>query len=89
MEKHLFSIFDSAAGAYLDPFVAPSVEFAIREFRRAVNKPDHQFNRFPEDYVLFYVGSFDSASGDLVGKVPQSLGVAVTFMDRMEVVDNG
>lgn len=83
MEKHIFTVWDSAAGAFLDPFVAPSIEFAIRSFRQAVNTPEHQFNVFPDDYTLFYVGVFDATSGALEGQSPQSLGVAVTFVDRI------
>lgn len=82
MEKHLFTVYDSAAGTYLDPFVAPSIEFAIREFRSVVNQPGHQFNKFPADYTLFHVGQFDITSGELVGCSPASLGVALTFVAK-------
>lgn len=85
MDKHLFTVFDSAAGAYLDPFVAPSPEFAIREFKRAVNEEGHQFNRFPSDYTLFYIGTFDPLSGNLNGQSPTSLGVAITFVEQLKM----
>lgn len=84
MKKYLFTVFDSAAGAFLDTFMAPSIEFAIRSFREAVNTPEHQFNKFPEDYTLYLVGEFDPGSGLLVAQAPQSLGVAVTFVSRMK-----
>lgn len=87
MEIQMFTVYDSAAGAYLEPFFAPTLEFAMRGFREAVNKPGHQFARFPEDYTLFHVGSFDPQSGVVDPMVPHSLGVAVTFVDRQEVVD--
>lgn len=85
METHFFTVFDSAAGRYLEPFPAPSVEFAIRGFREAVNKQDHQFNKFPEDYTLFYIGTWDPMTGEFGPQTPRSLGVAVTFIDRQEV----
>lgn len=84
MEKHLFTVFDSAAGAYLDPFVAPSVEVALREFRRIVNKPDHQFNLYPEDYTLFHIGMFSVETGKLEPQDPRSLGVAITFVSQTQ-----
>lgn len=83
MNKFLFCVFDSAAGFYLDPFVAPSVEFAIREFRAAVNKEGHQFSLFPTDYTLFTIGGFDPETGTLSQKNPVSLGVAITFVDKV------
>mgnify|MGYP000089878766 CR=1 FL=1 len=85
MNKHLFSVYDSAAGMYLDPFVSPSQEFAIREFRRVVNKPGHQFNEFPEDYTLFYIGEFNPENGEIAANHPLSLGVAITFKDQMSL----
>jgi hypothetical protein len=88
MEKQCFTVYDSAAQHYLEPFFAPSVEFAIREFRSAVNTPEHQFNKFPEDFTLFHIGTFEPESGVLNPVHPHSLGVAITFLDRqMEVMD--
>ena len=85
MEKYIFTVYDSAAHAYLDPFVAPSVDFAIREFKKVVNTEGHQFNLYPSDYTLFLVGSFDPMSGNLKGQNITSLGVAVTFMEQTQI----
>lgn len=82
MEKFAFTVFDSAAGMYLEPFFAPSIEFAIRGFREAVNTKDHQFNRFPEDFTLYHVGSFDQENGYFNAQDPRSLGVAITFVKK-------
>lgn len=84
MNEEVFSVYDSAAGRYLQPFFAETIEVALRMFRTVVNKPEHQFNRFPEDYVLFHLGSFNASSGMLTPLVaPHSLGVAITFLDRV------
>jgi len=85
MEKYLFTVYDSAAKAYLDPFVAPSAEFAIREFKKVVNTEGHQFNQFPQDYTLFLIGSFDPMSGNLMGQNITSLGVALTFVEQTQI----
>jgi len=88
-EKHLFSVYDSAAKLFLDPFVASTHEVAIREFRRIVNQAGHQFNRFPEDYTLYHLGSFDAESGLLHGSDPRSLGIAQSFMnhDQLQLLE--
>jgi len=82
MNKHLFTVYDSAAGLYLDPFVAPSIEFALREFRSIINQEGHQFNKFPEDYTLFHIGEFNPNNALLEGIGPTSLGVAITFVQQ-------
>lgn len=81
MNRYFFSVFDSAAKMFMDPFMAPTVEFAIRGFREAVNRKDHQFNKFPGDYTLFIVGEFDPERAQLIPQEPASLGVALTFVN--------
>lgn len=86
MTRMLFTVFDSAARAYLQPFFSSTVEEAIRSFREAVNTEGHQFNKFPEDYALYCVGEFDQATGVLKGyNELQSLGVAITYMARPRI----
>jgi len=88
MNKEAFSVFDSAAKLFLEPFFAETIEVACRMFRQVVNKPDHQFAKFPEDYTLFHVGSFNPESGMLEPlATPHSLGVAVTFVDRPRLME--
>lgn len=82
MDTEIFSVYDSAAKRYLDPFVAPTVEMALRGFRSAVNKAGHQFNEYPSDYTLFHIGSFSAERGEVVPLAPHSLGVAITFLSE-------
>lgn len=84
MEMNVFTVFDSAASAYLEPFFAPTLEFALRGFREAVNKEGHQFAKFPEDYTLFHIGEFDQGTGALKPCEPRSLGVALTLVERID-----
>jgi len=58
----MFTIHDSKAEAYLQPFFSANIETARREFATAVNK-EGQFNRWSEDYSLFYLGQFDQNEG--------------------------
>lgn len=88
MILEVFTVLDTAAKRYLEPFMASTVEVAIRMFRQLVNKEGHQFAMYSEDYVLFHVGQFDQESGMLFGfSAPHSLGVAITFVakPRLEV----
>lgn len=63
MTTEIFTVFDQAAARYMDPFPAPTIEFALRGFRQACLEPEHQFAKFPEDYALYHVGSFDGELG--------------------------
>lgn len=61
----LFAIFDSAAVRFIEPFPASTVQVAIRGFQEACSKEGHQFEKFPEDYTLFHVGTFDPEKGEI------------------------
>ncbi len=63
MKHEIFSIFDSAARAYLPPFVLPEETMAIRVFSDCVNSGDHQFGAHPGDYTLFNLGVWDNSKG--------------------------
>lgn len=81
MPTNLFCVYDSAAARYLDPFVAPTQEVAMRGFRQAVNTDGHVFNEYPGDYTLFHVGSFNAENGLLhCNQAPHSLGNGLEFM---------
>lgn len=89
MTLQCFSVFDSAAGAFLRPFWAETIEMAIRTFRQIVQDPEHQFGQFPEDYTLFHLGSVDQKTGELETlATPHSLGLAVTFLPQTPKVVN-
>lgn len=82
MNNLVFSVYDSAAGLFLQPFVAQTIEVAIREFRAACNTPQHQFAKYPEDYTLFHVGEFNAETGLLTPlTAPHTLGVAISYID--------
>lgn len=77
----VFSIYDSKAKAWLQPFFATNSAVAIRMFERAVNDENTDFNRFAADYILFEVGAWSEHDGDLLNLATKlSLGVAVEFL---------
>ena len=86
MTTNIFTVYDSAANRYLDPFNAPTIEFAIREFRTAVNKEGHQFCQYPDDYTLFHIGEFNAETGQLQPSELRSLGVAITFKEQLNLL---
>ena len=77
-----FSIFDSAAQAYLPPFILPRDEMAQRTFGDCVNSADHQFGAHPEHYTLFRLGVWDDETGIFTPEPngPQTLGNGVTYV---------
>ncbi|QCQ84766.1 nonstructural protein [Blackfly microvirus SF02] len=63
MKLLIFSVFDKAVGAFLQPFYCRSKGEAIRSFTEVVNDPKREFGRYSSDYSLMYHGEFDDSSG--------------------------
>lgn len=80
MIHKVFTVFDSAASAYLQPFFAQTKGLAIRYFTDAVNNEKHDFNRYADSYTLFELGEFDDVSGKFeLLPSPVSVGNALEF----------
>lgn len=84
----VFSVYDSKAQAYLQPFYAVNAAVALRTFERAVRDETSDFNRYAPDYTLFEIGLWDQDTGELQAHAAKiSLGVAVEFLVEREGVN--
>lgn len=63
MKHMVFTVFDKAVGAYLQPFFSRSRGEALRSFSDAVNDSKSQFFVHPADFYLVFCGVFDDNSG--------------------------
>lgn len=74
MIEYIFSIYDTKAEAYMQPFFLKTDDLAIRAFADCVNDKDHNFGRHPEDYHLVKVGIWKPHLGMIVSEAaPKTL----------------
>lgn len=72
----IFSVFDSKAAFFGQPFCDQNEGSAIRNFSDAVNdgsNPNNLWHKHPEDFSLFNIGEFDNETGELIPSLPKSL----------------
>jgi len=81
MIHEIFSVYDSKAGAYTQPFYAVNRRVAIRMFSELANDPNHAFGMHPEDFTLFELGSFNDQDGtiDQLDVKTSALGKAMEY----------
>ncbi|MDC3312184.1 hypothetical protein OAW28_06000 [Alphaproteobacteria bacterium] len=63
MDKNLYSIFDKKAEIYAPPFIELTDGTAIRAVTDLLQRPELPFGKYPEDYTLARIGSWDEFGG--------------------------
>lgn len=63
MRQYMFSIYDSKAEAYMQPFFAVEAGVAKREFGNLVADSSHPIGQHPEDYTLFVLANWNMGTG--------------------------
>lgn len=77
----IFSIYDTKAETYSAPFTKLTVGLAVRDFTDAANNADNMIGKYPHDYALFEIGTFDETSGKIENYSANiNLGLAVEFL---------
>ena len=80
MNLNIYTIFDSAANAYMQPFFLHNDGLAIRSFSDTINaKEPNNISEHPDQFTLFKIGTYDDTNGHLANDEPVSLGNAITF----------
>jgi len=71
-DLEFFTVFDSKARAYSEPFPASNRDVVLRDFATAFKRSDaaekNRYYQHAEDFSIFKCGWFDLRSGKLVGE---------------------
>lgn len=65
MKQSLFSVYDLRAKMYSPPWACMNDEVAIREFGLMCRAEKSPIGKYPEDYELVILGSWDTETGQL------------------------
>lgn len=79
----LFSVYDSAVQAFMNPFFADHKANAIRSFQKIVNEhsSDNMIAAHPDQFVLFELGEFNRTTGEFIShNPPLTLGNGVEYV---------
>lgn len=76
----MYSIHDSKAETYTPPFFTQQDGQATRQFKDLVTNPEHPFGKHPQDYTLFFIGTYNDENAEAEKLTPISLGNGVEFL---------
>lgn len=78
MEDNLFTIYDTKAESYGVIFNTPTLGLAERLFTDQVNNPEMTMYHHPEDFTLFYLGTYSRQDAKFnILETPKSLVTAI------------
>lgn len=85
MKLKAFSIYDVKSESYSPPFFQNTVGLAIRMFTEAANDPETRIAKYPTDFTIFEIGTFDDSSGTIIPREANiPLGTALEYVDRSQ-----
>lgn len=64
--KKVFTVKDSKADAWNQPFFKSTHGEAERDFRTLVNDNKSLLSQYPEDFDLYYLGEYDEMTGKFI-----------------------
>lgn len=83
MVLKVYSIRDSKGEKYFPPFYKTTHGEAERDFTTAARDAKSTISLYPEDFDLYYLGTYDDESGKLSPlDAPQHMSKAVQFVDK-------
>lgn len=75
MEMIMVAIKDRALDAYMRPFFAQTKGQAIRMFTDEINNKESPMQKHPDDYDLWYLGTWNDQDGQLNDQKPEQLAI--------------
>ena len=79
MLKNTYSLLDTKAQTYTNPFYFAQNGEALRALDGIVNDGQTQVSKYPEDFQLYKIGTFDDVSGEIKGHEPEFIAKALDF----------
>ena len=84
MKLQAFSIFDHASETFAGPFFVPSERVALRVYSEIANNPQSDVSKYPKDYELFHIGTFDTTTALLTDEKPTMIARASSLVKKIE-----
>ena len=80
MQPKIYSVFDVQAEAFGQPFFMQTDGIALRSFNEAAQNPQTEISKYPDDYVLYNIGTYDDDTGIITPQTPKRLHSASTAL---------
>lgn len=66
MKYDIVSIKDEKTGCFHNPFYFANLDYARAEIRAVANTPETKLNKYPTDFTVYHLGSYDDTVGRFI-----------------------
>lgn len=66
MEYSIYVIYDARSNRYTMPMCFDNDAVAVRDFVTEATRPHTRTHEFPEDYILYNIGTFYESTGEII-----------------------
>lgn len=73
MKMTIYTIFDAAAQTFTRPIFLPADGMATRVFVDMIQDPNQELHKYPQDYTLFRIGTYDDQDANIEPQPAQRL----------------
>lgn len=81
MTRKVYTVRDSKAEVFNNPFYQTTHGEAERTFKALAQNKESMVGKYPEDYDLYYIGEFDDVKGNIMTlDTPQHIVKAVQLL---------
>lgn len=73
----IYSVQDKESNTFIAPFSMQTNRDAIEGFRVVINDEKTNYNKFPQDFALYYLGEFDEREGTYKNMTKEKIAEAI------------
>jgi hypothetical protein len=84
MKVNVYAIYDAKAEVFGKPIFFNTDGLAVRSFYEACEHPESEFKKYPHDFSLLKIGTYDDAKGALEAKKPEEIATALDAIKTTE-----
>jgi len=87
MKTKIYAVYDNKAEAFMQPFFSETAGLALRAYSENIKNPESVFNKHPNDFCLYEIGTWDEAEGTIENYAEnKNLGMAIEYMPKIGAV---
>ena len=84
MKTQIYSVYDTKAEAFGQPFFMQADGIAVRAFAEACKNPEGEFIKYPNDFTLYQIGMYDDSTASIFSNKPVELLTAAQALSKKD-----